>query len=484
MTTVHRLGALVLATALYTAPAAAQVNGTVRDGGDHRVVHLWGTPEEMGYAHGYLLGEDIFELATGYALDLFGMTPEEYETLRGLILMLIEFPDDRVDEAEALVEGMRDAGVDLYRESIGRELDADDVLLINASADMFGVDLGCSSVSAWGAATEADAELAGELAMARDLDWTWAGSEADLRDHNIVFAFDPSSGGTQRWVSMAFPGFIGCLSCLNAEGVGAFQNQGNHETSITGLDLSQPLIPIHLSLREGLETVDYDGDDQATIHDAVAAVEAVGRLGTYDIQLISPAGRTDPPAAVLECNNSGSILRLPTDDPLPHPDCLAVTNHDRMLHPPEPCSRYDTIEAMITSYDGQLDAGRLWDIEQAVTKDWGSGGTIQTMRVFPADLRIDVAFADDTGVAADNPPTSYTWAELFEDEGPSDDDDAADDDASDDDTDDDDASGDDDTDGSIVAGPGSCGCSSTRPASATALAAGLLVSWFAARRRG
>ncbi len=477
----HLLPTLVLLATLGAAPAAAQVNGTVRDLGDHRVVHLWGTPEEMGYAHGYLLGDSILALATGYALDLFGLSPDEYELFRGLIIAMLDFPDERVAEAEALIDGMRDAGVELYREELGREIDADDVLLINAAADMFGLDLGCSSISAWGAATEADPDLTGELAMARDLDWTWSGDEADLRDHSIVFAFDPSTPGTQRWVSMAFPGFIGCLSCLNEQGVGSFQNQGNHETSLADLDLSQDLIPIHLSLREGIEAVDYDGDGEATIQDPIAAVEATGRLGTYDIHLISPTGRTDPPAAVLECNHDGLALREPTDDPLPHPNTLAVTNHDRELHPPINCSRYDTIEEMVDDFDGDLDADRLWAIEAEVTKDWGSGGTIQTMRVVPSELRIDVAFADHAAVAADNPITSHDWAWLFEEAGGDDDDDATADDDDDDDGADDDGADDDATDSDAAVGAGNCACATAPPTSSPVLL--LLLASLAAIRR-
>ncbi len=465
------------------APASAQVNGTVRDMGDHRVVHLWGSPEEMGYAHGYLLGDSILALASGYALALFGLTPSEYEMFRGLILVMLDFPDERVAEAGALIEGMRDAGVELYREELGREIDADDVLLINAAADMFGVELGCSSISAWGAATEDDAELDGELAMVRDLDWRWQGSEADLRDHSVVFAFEPSTPGTQRWISMAFPGFIGCLSCLNEQGVGAFQDQGNHPRTIVELDLSDDLVPIHLSLRAGIEAQDYDGDGAGTIHDAVAAVTETGRLGTYDIQLISPADRTDPPAAVLEADNGGWALRLPTDDPLPAPDCLAVTNHDRLLHPPEPCNRYGTIEAMVDDLDGQFDLERLWAIEAAVAQSWGSGGTIQTVRVIPAELRVDVAFADHGGLAPDNPITSHEWPWLFEDEGPTDDDDTTDDDDDDDAGDDDAGAADDDdeTGGEASLGPGSCGCG-TGGGAAPLTGAGLLLLALVRRR--
>jgi len=49
-------------------------NGSVETIGEIRVVNLWGTWEEMGYAHGRLLGPDIKEVFEGYFLELAGGT--------------------------------------------------------------------------------------------------------------------------------------------------------------------------------------------------------------------------------------------------------------------------------------------------------------------------------------------------------------------------------------------------------------------------
>ncbi len=40
------------------------VNGSIEYIGDIRILNLWGTWPEMGYAHGYLLGPDIVRSST------------------------------------------------------------------------------------------------------------------------------------------------------------------------------------------------------------------------------------------------------------------------------------------------------------------------------------------------------------------------------------------------------------------------------------
>ncbi len=441
----------------------AQVNGTLRDGGDHKVLHVWGTHEEMGYAHGVLLADEAMALAEGYILPMYGLPPAQYEMLRELVLPMFDIPSSLRDEAAALVDGIRDAGVSLHLEQLDRDLDADDLLLANAASDLFGVSWQCSSISAWGQATADDTDLAGELAMARDLDWDFGGGAADLREYGLVIAYEPTGEGEQRWVSVAFPGYIGCLSCVNESGIGAFQNQGNHATTLSDLDTDPTPAPINLTLRLGIEAADHDGDGSNTIADVEHAVTTVGRMGTYEIHLISPADRSDPPAAILEANNGGTALRTPTDEPLPGPDCVATTNHHRELYSPTYCSRYATIVEMVDGHGGKLDQERLWEIEKEVSWQSGGGGTVQTMRVVPARLTLDVAFADASQVAPYNTVTSYTFDALFGDAGPG-------------------TAGDDDDD--EPAG-GNCSCSQRpdHPAIAVAALIGALTAALVSRRR-
>jgi len=429
------------------AGAEEAVNGTRRDAADHWVIHVWGTHEQMGYAHGYLMAEEIMSLANGYVLPMFGVDGGTYEMIKSAFGDMLDYPDPIREEAEAIVEGMAAAGVSLEMTEVGRDIDAEDLLLANSAADLFGVYYGCSSISAWGTATADDGELAGELAMVRDLDWGYVG-DVDLRDFATVIARDPDDG--QPWVSIGFPSYVGCLSCFNNAGIGAFQNQGNTPTLLGDIDTGETLVPIHMSMRTGIESSDYNGDGVATIDDVFDSVGDVGRIGSYEVHVISPADRSDPPAAILEADYSGHVVRYPDDEPLAGPDCVAVTNHHRLLTDPEYCDRFETIQGMVADYDGALTLDRLWEIETEVAWNSFGSGTIHTMRVVPSQLTLEVAFADTEDVAPLNPITAYTMSDLFEGDL--------------------DGAADDDDDGQ-----GGCGCSESGAQSAGLLAIGALV---------
>jgi len=447
------------------AQAQQEVNGTRRDAADHWVIHVWGTHEEMGYAHGYLMAEEVMALANGYVLPMFGVDAGTYEMLKSAFGGMLDYPDPIREEAEAILEGVAAAGVSLEMTELGRDIDADDLLLANSAADLFGVYFGCSSISAWGAATADDGELAGELAMVRDLDWGYRG-DVDLRDFATVIARDPDDG--QPWVSIGFPSYVGCLSCFNHSGIGAFQNQGNTMTMLGDIDGEDTLVPIHMSMRTGIESQDYNGDSANTIDDVIDSVGDVGRIGSYEVHLISPANRSDPPAAILEVDYSGHVVRYPEDEPLAGPDCVAVTNHHRLLIEPAYCDRFETMQQMVEEYEGALTLDRLWEIETEVAWNSPGSGTIHTMRVVPIDLTLEVAFSDADNVAPLNPITAYTMDDLFEgDLEPIV------------------VIDDDDDDGGGRAG---CGCSASSARPAGALVAGLMLllgvrSRFSAHRR-
>jgi len=54
---------------------------------------------------------------------------------------------------------------------------------------------------------------------ARDLDFGFPGDLVDQT--NIIIAHQPNSFFKQRWISIGWPGLIGCLTGMNEEGVGA-----------------------------------------------------------------------------------------------------------------------------------------------------------------------------------------------------------------------------------------------------------------------
>jgi len=66
--------------------------------------------------------------------------------------------------------------------------------------------MGCTSLSAWGGATNADPQLQGGAAMARNWDYS-SGSETASR--GILIVYSPDDGN--KWISIAMTGDIGCI---------------------------------------------------------------------------------------------------------------------------------------------------------------------------------------------------------------------------------------------------------------------------------
>lgn len=203
---------LIAASAPAHASDERQVNGTLFKIDGVTVLRVWGTPQERGFAHGYLLGDRIVALLDAYLRegplaserDLY-----EQQLLPFLARMRIE---SRI-EAElrgilAGVEARRDGATAI--EFLGRELRYEDLLAVNCTSDILGI--GCSSFAAWGPLTADGHTLAG-----RNLDWP---AVPALLDTQIVHVSIPEPGaGELPWVAITWPSYIGCLTGMNSAGV-------------------------------------------------------------------------------------------------------------------------------------------------------------------------------------------------------------------------------------------------------------------------
>ena len=116
------------------------------------VLELWGTPEQAGYAHGYLLAERILRLLDDYVLsDALMPNRQVYETLviRG-VHRWFDWPEPGERELRALLRGMQDRlGPDgMHSRKLQRQVAIDDLMAANTLADWFCML--CSSFSVWG----------------------------------------------------------------------------------------------------------------------------------------------------------------------------------------------------------------------------------------------------------------------------------------------------------------------------------------------
>ncbi len=266
------------------------------------VVHVYGTPAEMGAQQGKLLAPQIQFLMKEYLskfLALGGTGPG----LRPSVLKLARemeksIPAEYVQEMQALAEA---AGVQY-----------DDVLLANTVFDIKRA-VYCSTVVAVGGRS-AD----GQPIFGRNLDFPTMGV---AQHYTCVIVYHPKHG--HAVASVIFPGLVGVLSGMNDAGVSA----AVMEVHVRGSQINAtPYAMVFRTALAGAGSTD----------DVVKAVSAAARSCTNNLMICDAAGN----AACAELALRAVAVRKPEDG------ALFATNHflSKELGRPALCWRIPLIE--------------------------------------------------------------------------------------------------------------------------------------------
>lgn len=403
----------------------SEYNGRLRTKGppSQKYLLVWGSHYQMGYAHGYLLGEEAAANLERFAIGntffhLISPTQYEYAALPYFRLRFSS-PQKYQDEAQGMIDGCFAKGVDLYHQALGRDITVEDILCLNALCD-FRI-FGCSSISGWGESTVNDDTLQSGLVIARDLDYS-TGEYTSLGNTSVIIAHAPDALDEQRFVTITMAGIFGCLSGVNEHGVGICCDYG-YNIDTTNISPNS-LTAFILSCRNALETVDFDTNGVNDIYDIKQAIHDSTSLICWDVHLFSPYDASHPvPAGILEINNIGDSLRLVSDNiiaPQINSDWnLCVTNHERVLYPPVYCSRYQVMADSLNA-DLHLTTRRAIAIENAVAGWMYYAGTVQSMAIrtnvittHPDWPCIGVSYARRNQGAHVFDHLYYSWEELF-----------------------------------------------------------------------
>ncbi len=160
--------------------------------GDHTitVLKLWGTPYQMGYAHGTLCADEIKGFVKRIILAMcLGMNTDEAQLDAAWAQMAPFVPERYLQELKGLSDG---SGVPLV-----------DIQRAHAIPDLS--EFHCTFFAAWGSAT-ADHHLH----QIRALDYAMA---AGLQNCPALIVSRPAGG--QRFVNVGWLGFIGVVSGMN-----------------------------------------------------------------------------------------------------------------------------------------------------------------------------------------------------------------------------------------------------------------------------
>lgn len=371
-----------LLLAFISTPAVADdlpdCGALLRTEGGVRILTAAGSFERRGFIQGYCLAEDVMAMVDDYALA--SLPTMLFNLMKAALRAKMQLPEGVLEEAGGLVAGAQARlGAAAESRRLGRAIDVGDVLLVNAYVDYMAS--GCSSLSAWGGATR-DGPLKGAAVLGRNLDWS---AHPVLLERQLVVVHRPTERDREPFVSVTFPGLLGCLSCVDASGTGAFLNLGYGPGTGSMLDVER-FQPVTMTVRDAIERRDPDGDGAATARDVSGVLQGTPSVGSYGIHVLArQAAPGGGPALVIELNATGDAVRTASRSAVFGADTLAVTNHLQILDEPVGCRRYRKLARISERRD--LDEPALWAAMRAVVL---GTATIQTMLYVPSAGRLRI----------------------------------------------------------------------------------------------
>ncbi|MFZ5476169.1 MAG: hypothetical protein ACOZNI_05285 [Myxococcota bacterium] len=399
------------------APAAEETHGWIEAVDGRDVLHLSGTREEMGYAEGSLVCDRVAPLFEAYVLDhlITEYSDYGYEVARPYVLAMVRFEDADLRELEAMWRGATDTctpeqltvtSEHLEPGVTSRVLEYEDLLFANAIADF-----GCSSFTAWGAAS-----ATGETLHGRNFDWA-VDDEGAFLDNHLVKVYDSEEEGGARFASLLVPGLAGCVTCVTEEGVGlTMHNVGGLEPS-REFDISPRILAARAAM-----VATWQADDVVVA--AEDALEARQQIVGSNLHLSFPTARGGGiGGVVLEYDGAADApdgqvtVRRPGDDPdYAGTDGIVATNHFVTREPPESsgdsADRHHALLADLAEGGLDADSGRVALAGVARRRD---GLTAHSIVIDTAarELRVFVA-PDPTTPAPDVEPVVLGLDALFD----------------------------------------------------------------------
>jgi hypothetical protein len=393
------------------AAVAAPVHGRLEVHQGLQILHLYGTPAERGYAHGFLLGKQIASVAIAEFTARFARQKALLQQVRGALDRLIEYPDDVRTEIEAVFAGLCASGADLDMPELERAFDLQDLLVANA-LDVFGL-LGCSSFTVWG-----DEVDGGGVLTARNFDWPLTG--AHLLDATMLLVQHLPDG--RATAAVTWPGYTGAVTGISKEGIAAFLHVGSAKITFT----PEPgAWPSAIALRRVLEQGRADAG-AATFDLAQQLLGNTSPPAGYLLHVVLPRVPTGAPPALVFETDAKSCVR--SDSPT---GCCVLTNHFHKRTDGREASNdsvrreqrmHDGIQTWLGEGDHKLSVTEAWDLLAAVERGGGHAfGTLHSLvfRHEPWYFELRVGAMDGKQVvAAPESPRRHvlTRAEVFGDE--------------------------------------------------------------------
>ncbi len=370
-------GLICLAALCSTAVARAETKTIARCGDGfleevdgYRVLHLKGTPYEMGYQHGALLKDDIRELVRF----LFEVKAKELKAdIAGVKLL------DPKQAIWGITQTQKKYVPARFFEEMkgiaaGAGMEERDIVIANFIPELFH----CSGFAISGGATKD-----GTLYHGRILDYS---CDWHLQDHAVLVVAEPE--GKIPFVNVIYTGFIGSVTGMNADHVSIGEMGGKGLGHWDG-------VPMAMLVRMVLE-------DAKTLDDAIAIFrdrprtceyyyviadgksgQGVGMEGSWDKFTVIPMGAAHP--------------RLPRAIP----NAVVLSAGDR----------YQELSKRVQEGRGSFDAESAWNL---MSRPVAMKSNLHSVLFEPASTRFWVANASADGLpAATQPKHAFRLTDLL-----------------------------------------------------------------------
>lgn len=328
------------------APQEPKLTGRFEESNGRRVLSLWGTPHQRGFAHGYLMAERILAGIThDFEKVMRPFLPLYQSVVKNLVVPRFAFTEREQEELEGLFEGIRARLPEekLFLPALGRKVELVDIKALNTFGDWYG--LGCSSLAVWG---ELSAD--GRPLVGRNFDFP----AFDLVLAHQCVVVRAADGGLRGQVGVTYPGCIGVLTGMNADGVFVSIHDVRVKPSLD--KAMRPNVPRLLATRRLLEQLSGE-------HTCRRAQEILAQWPTLygnNLMVVAPeVTEGEPTAAVYEYDgrrdlDGGLTMRL--GDAKAEAEAGAVwlccTNHHRVraepanYDDPRPRWRYEVLSSI------------------------------------------------------------------------------------------------------------------------------------------
>jgi hypothetical protein len=295
------LALFIVAQCLGASPLSAETiarcgQGWLEEIDGYAVLHLQGSPYEMGYQHGALLRDrakanlgNILAMDDDKKVELGPIEVRPTDAIKTILGIQKEFvPEQYFEELRGLAEG---SGIPLA-----------DVQVANFIPELFH----CSGFAIMNSATK-DGTLYHGRVLDYAIDW-------GLQDHAVVIVYEPDGG--IPFVNVSYAGFVGCVTGMNARGVSIGEMGGGGQGHWQGM-------PMALLVRDALARAE-------TLDQALAIFEKTPRTCQYFYVVAD--GKTNQAVGMEASWNVFSVVRPGESHPLlptPVKDCALLSAGDR-----------------------------------------------------------------------------------------------------------------------------------------------------------